>query len=53
MPCAGSQGAEFAEEGWGNVMVGRRNEGRGSLAGKWLGLGGKKSREKLGEIEWL
>ena len=46
------QGVEFAEEIERNVMQDQREKNNG-VTGKWIKLGGKKSRERLKEIEWL
>jgi hypothetical protein len=49
--CFGGQGAEFAAQAGGHVKSIRRS---GQSAAKlWVGLGGKKSMQKLTEIEWL
>ena len=59
MSRARGEGAELAEEGRVNVMSGvgmKRVEKVAvakSAARKWLSLGGRRSRERLGEIEWL
>ena len=58
MSWVGGEGAEFAAESWGHVIAcGDRLESgaaiRTGVARRWMSLGGRKSRERLGEIEWL
>lgn len=56
MPFAGGQGAESAAEGERNVIGKTRMKTavRGvSIAASWMRLGGKKSTERLREIEWM